>query len=384
MKALEFKGSGWEYFKIWIVNTLLIVLTLGLYYPWAKVRRNRYFYGNSVLEDRNFQYHALGKQIFFSYLIALLLFIAYVFLSNVVPLLGGLLFLALLAAIPWVIVRSMMFNFKMTSFSNVRFKFEKDFSNAYLNFLLFPFGFYLGFIVIILITGGLFALHPIIGTIGLIGLITFLVYTFAFFKKRHSEFYINNTSFGQGKFSSSLNIKELMKISLQTMGVGLLLSVLFFVLLGLGVYGFVGLETLQTALQNVESDAANSSVVLLLVGSVYGGMVLVMVATMAYSFALNRAYIYKNMNLNNEINFASTLKAVPFMWVVISNFFLILFTLGFAAPWAKVRVARLVLANTFVDAPNGFDSYISKEQGQTSALGDQLGDAFDVDVGLGF
>ena len=41
---LEFTGSGSEYFRIWIVNLLLTLVTLGLYYPWAKVRRLRYFY----------------------------------------------------------------------------------------------------------------------------------------------------------------------------------------------------------------------------------------------------------------------------------------------------------------------------------------------------
>ncbi|MFT7880941.1 MAG: DUF898 family protein [Sulfurimonas sp.] len=65
-------------------------------------------------------------------------------------------------------------------------------------------------------------------------------------------------------------------------------------------------------------------------------------------------------------------------------FFLIVLTLGFGAPWAKVRVAKIVLSNTLVGAPNGFDKYISQEQTQSSALGEELGDAFDVDVGLGF
>ena len=43
MKALSFNGSGMEYFKIWIVNVLLTIITLGLYHPWAKVRNHRYF-----------------------------------------------------------------------------------------------------------------------------------------------------------------------------------------------------------------------------------------------------------------------------------------------------------------------------------------------------
>ena len=40
----EFRGDGAEYFKIWIVNILLTIVTLGIYSAWAKVRNNRYFY----------------------------------------------------------------------------------------------------------------------------------------------------------------------------------------------------------------------------------------------------------------------------------------------------------------------------------------------------
>ena len=39
---IRFSGSGSEYFRIWIVNLLLTIVTLGIYYPWAKVRQTRY------------------------------------------------------------------------------------------------------------------------------------------------------------------------------------------------------------------------------------------------------------------------------------------------------------------------------------------------------
>ena len=41
-----FTGSGSEYFRIWIINLLLTLATAGLYLPWAKARRLRYFMGN--------------------------------------------------------------------------------------------------------------------------------------------------------------------------------------------------------------------------------------------------------------------------------------------------------------------------------------------------
>ena len=83
MNALQFEGSGFEYFKIWIVNILLTIVTLGLYYPWAKVRNRRYFCANSTLDGRNFEYHATGKQLFLGYLIAMGLLIAYIVLQNI-------------------------------------------------------------------------------------------------------------------------------------------------------------------------------------------------------------------------------------------------------------------------------------------------------------
>ena len=54
--ALQFTGTAGEYFRIWIVNLCLNVVTLGLYSPWAKVRRKRYFYGSTLLEGSAFEY----------------------------------------------------------------------------------------------------------------------------------------------------------------------------------------------------------------------------------------------------------------------------------------------------------------------------------------
>ena len=53
----EFRATGSEYFRIWIVNLLLTIVTLGIYSAWAKVRRLRYFYGSTLLDGHSFEYH---------------------------------------------------------------------------------------------------------------------------------------------------------------------------------------------------------------------------------------------------------------------------------------------------------------------------------------
>ena len=52
----EFHGNGMEYFRIWIVNIFLSIVTLGIFSAWAKVRREQYFYGNLRLGEQHFAY----------------------------------------------------------------------------------------------------------------------------------------------------------------------------------------------------------------------------------------------------------------------------------------------------------------------------------------
>jgi uncharacterized membrane protein YjgN (DUF898 family) len=51
-EQLHFTGRGGEYFGVWIVNLLLTIVTLGIYSPWAKVRRLQYFYRRSLCAPR--------------------------------------------------------------------------------------------------------------------------------------------------------------------------------------------------------------------------------------------------------------------------------------------------------------------------------------------
>ena len=46
---IEFTGSGREYRCIWLWNFCWILLTLGLYYPWALVHKKRYFYQHTLV-----------------------------------------------------------------------------------------------------------------------------------------------------------------------------------------------------------------------------------------------------------------------------------------------------------------------------------------------
>ena len=61
-RSLARSGSG-EYFRIWIVNLLLTVATLGIYSAWAKTRRLQYFYRNTHLAGASFDFRGDPKAI---------------------------------------------------------------------------------------------------------------------------------------------------------------------------------------------------------------------------------------------------------------------------------------------------------------------------------
>ena len=101
-----FKGKTSEYFGIWIVNLLLNLLTLGIYSAWAKVRRKKYFYNNTLIENVGFDYHAKPISILKGRLIAVALLVVAV----VNPILQSLVFLLIFIALPWLVVRGSIFN----------------------------------------------------------------------------------------------------------------------------------------------------------------------------------------------------------------------------------------------------------------------------------
>jgi len=80
-----FHGTTREYFRIWIVNTLLTLLTLGVFFAWAKVRKRRYLRGCCELMGHRFDYRADPRRILLGNVIAVTLFFAYSVFGAVYP-----------------------------------------------------------------------------------------------------------------------------------------------------------------------------------------------------------------------------------------------------------------------------------------------------------
>ncbi|PYF78348.1 uncharacterized membrane protein YjgN (DUF898 family) [Marinomonas alcarazii] len=378
MTPIKFNGSGLEYFKIWIVNILLTIVTLGLYRPWAKVRTLRYFYGNTELDNSNFEYHATGKQLFFSFIIAVALLVAYLVIGQLSPILGLILPIALLIALPWIIWRSMKFNLNMSSYRNVRFGFNGELSGSYIALLAYPIG---------LLAVGIAALYFVsqisIWLALVLSLIAYPAY-FAMISKVTNSYVVNGSHFGQGQFSTNLEFKPFFMIILKAAGLAFLfllivLIIAFSIILSSANSG--GLRSFFQALASFGQSINTASLIFGMIIFMYGIFILTGLYIFSYVKAHQRMYLLSKTTLNKSITFESTLTTNKYFSVMLTNLLLLVCTLGLGYPWAAVRLYRCSIESINVQAEEGFNNFISKQTGEEGPLGEELGDAFNADIG---
>ena len=75
-------GDSWELFGLYIMNAVLTALTLGIYRFWGKTRIRRYLWGNLELLGDRLEYTGTGKELFLGFLL--------VFFVILLPVFGGI------------------------------------------------------------------------------------------------------------------------------------------------------------------------------------------------------------------------------------------------------------------------------------------------------
>ncbi|NRB72300.1 MAG: DUF898 family protein, partial [Xanthomonadales bacterium] len=96
-----------------------------------------------------------------------------------------------------------------------------------------------------------------------------------------------------------------------------------------------------------------------------------------------RNYTYSNSTLGNN-KCVSTLSVRDMLVLYATNALAIAFSLGLLTPWAQIRMAKYRADNTLVLLADDWEDYVSAKNHGGSALGDEIGDIFDVDVDFGF
>ena len=364
---VRFVGTGSEYFRIWIVNLLLTIVTLGIYSAWAKVRRLKYMYRNTQIADSSFDYHGSPIAILKGRLIALVLLIAYNF-SFQLSLIAGVVTLAVLAAVfPWLIRQSLRFRARYSSYRGIHFEFVGGLAEIYLIaapliFFIVPFallGFYAENV------GG----EPpmwLIAFLGLAMLIYLLVLPYLHYRfKRYQH---NNTLLGSAEARFTATAGHFYAVY----------GILFAILLVIGVvFAAVGFIAGAGLFTNKGAGVFGVGILVLVIGS-YVAYFLIFSAFVV--LIQNRIW---NHTTVGEVGFVSKARVLPMAWIYLVNIIFLIVTLGLFTPFAVIRSLKYRLESVTAITVTGMDQFLSGAAvGDVSATGEGAADLFDFDIGL--
>ena len=346
-KPFSFTGTGSEYFKIWIVNLMLTIVTFGIYSAWAKVRRLQYFYRNTWLNEANFDYHGDPTAILKGRVLAVILLSAYNLSSGLSPIFGLLFLIPLMLVMPVLLYKSLRFRAINSSYSGLRFGFSARLPEAYKTFLLWP--------ILAFLT--LFALVPSA-------------------HHRLRLFQHGNARFGASRFSFHAGVGSFYALYGKTLL--LMIGLLVILMLAFGG-GFAAIsESVGRAADQSESGAAIVGLFMLAFFLVF--MLGALLIGPYFTSRLQNLVWGRTQLAGHRLG--SDLSARGLFWVKFTNLIGILLTFGLFKPFADVRLVRYRLQHMWLQPEGALDAFVRDAEQQVAAFGEETAEMFDVDIGL--
>jgi uncharacterized membrane protein YjgN (DUF898 family) len=334
-QRIKFHASGSEYFRIWIVNLLLTIVTLGIYSAWAKVRRNQYFYSSTELAGSSFEYHGNPVSILKGRVLAGLFVGAYALTVHSSPAFAFLALIVLAVISPWFMWKSLQFRLHNTSYRGIRFRFAGDKYDAYTNYLVRP-----------LLNGP---------TLGLAA---------PFVHQRAKAWTHNNARYGNARFSFDAEVSDFYKLY------G------WFVLIGGG--GFALLTWLiMSAVSPAGGSEARAFEAGLVVMAGYGWFFLVYPLFMQ----MMQNLVWNHTSLEQH-RFQSDMNWGRMVFITVTNYLAVICTLGLFLPFARVRTLRYRLESIALQPEGALDDVLAAPQDDIGATGEGAADFFDFDLSM--
>jgi uncharacterized membrane protein YjgN (DUF898 family) len=360
--TVNFSGRTGEYFQIWLVNTALTLASVGLYMPWARVRTRRYFLGQIRLQESGLDYQANPRAMFFGWVV---IGLGFTLLSSfgdlltmgltsavqlwvkgswIVPLLSagvvGVILLIQLVTLSWLLVQSLRYNSSMTSYRNLRF----GFGNVEARFNLCK-----EMVILLLLR----FLVPI--SLG-------LLQPYAAWRWR--RFLIRHRRFGTTPFAFTAKPSDFRRLHLRALPLllpaiasiaTLLLSVALAINKVISTPGVTAPSLIPSVILTVIAIAmAIASIPLLLIWSCW-------LEARAASLSWRCTHL-------GELRFACAWRARDLIRLRLLHGLALVFSLGLAWPWVRIRETRYRLQRISVSPAKALDGFLAGGQERISAL----------------
>jgi uncharacterized membrane protein YjgN (DUF898 family) len=357
---LTFSGSGKEYFRIWVVNLLLTIATLGIYSAWAKVRRLQYFDRNTHLAGATFDFQGDPKAILRGRVLAVILVAAYQYAFGFSLEIGLAVIAFLLLALPFLMRGALRFRLSNTVWRGLPFGFSGTARGAYLT--------YLPPMLTFLLPGVLLALFP---TSALVAFALPLYLAWPLMHGWMKRYQHRHLLYGDQPSHYDVPARRFYRPYLMA-----------------GLFWFLGILAFALAMTLI------MTVVMLVAGrgpgaasAVYAPLLL-MIPLMYFFYLLAGPYMQvrlANLAWSNTsfpgLRIRSTMVVSEFMMLQTVNAVLTLLTLGLYRPFAVVRVYRYRLAHLHLEADGDFERAVAGA-GRTrdGATGDGAADFLGIDL----
>ncbi len=378
---IRFVGSGSEFFRIWIVNLLLTLVTLGLYYPFAKVRRLRYFHGATEIGGQPLAFHADPWKMLRGYVLVALMLAAYTGAGHFSATAGVIAFLIVAALWPALWHSSLRFRLANTSWRGLRMRYTGTRGQAYAVMGL-PLA-----LAALAVLPALF-IGPEAAPAGgpppappaapsgwmialaflpmLLALVITPIFLWLLKRQQHRHY-----AWGSEATRFNVGLGAFYGLVFATLGVSLLMAFGFGIAAAILAAAGAGLGT---------RVSAGGLVLMVLLGI---GAYLVAFAVLGGFFTARLQNRVWNGTASQHLAFRSTLKARALAGLWLKNALLVVCTLGLYFPFAQVASARLRLEAVSLGA--AIDPALIVAAGShadESAAGDAAGDLFGIDIGL--
>jgi uncharacterized membrane protein YjgN (DUF898 family) len=353
--GLSFSGSGAEYFRIWIVNLLLTVATLGIYSAWAKTRRLQYFYRNTQLAGASFDFRGDPKAILRGRILAVALLATYHYAFGFSLKVGVVTVALLLAGLPFMMRSALRFRLSNTVYRGLPFGFAGGIKEAYIVYVV-P-------VAIFVLPGALVALMP--GS-PLVGVIFLLYLCWPLMHGAMKAYQHKHLMAGDQNATFTLDTAGLAKPYVRAFLIGLGVMVIVGVTIGLSVFLARGQKSSFVPFIPAILGIVLAYLYMLLMGP----YILVRMNNLAWS-----ATSFPGVRIT------CAMRVWPYLRLQTVNVLLTLLTFGLFRPFAVVRTWRYRVAHITVDAPDGFEqAVLAARRPPAAAAGDGIADFLGVDL----
>lgn len=338
----RFTGKTGDYFKLWIVNVVLITASLGLYFPWAKIRSKNYFYSNTILASAGFKYDAQPLMILKGWAgVALFCLLAWM-LFNLAEKNAFLVSAIGIFLLPWILLQSLLFRAKHSSYRDIALRMRPNYADTVklgmlLSVLLLP---------ALIATPFILPIPDFFTKLAYYFVVEFPVLVIAgpYVLYEYKKFVVTNSYFGETNFGFNATYQQFYKLTITYVLIGILGSSPFM------LYNFIFADAISaTSLDVLEIIKA---------------LGLIVVAVLTWIFALAGWHARTSNLIHNAISlgdngFDANLQAKDMFFLYLINMIAIIISGGLLIPWARIRMKAYKARHIEMAVENDLDYFIA-------------------------